>query len=435
MSFSANAQSTAKSPPPAITTRLPRRSSRRRTSSCTAAGGLEPGQSVKRRTVGPERAATGRDDHRPGAHRVALISGQNERAGSAGQTHHPAPEQTRRPERRDLAFQLRHQFARVDRRMRGDVEDRFFRIERGALASHFGQGVDQHAGQLQHAQLEHREQAHRAGSDDRNIGVDFACHTRHVLSETRVVRDSAAAADCIDVRRRCDPLDGAAEPCGYRNACHIRGRPDPVGRCDPAGGRIWVPARPRSRALSCVPRPAIPRWRCRARHSPWCRATTRRSGVVHHFDLWRLEGPCGLVELGWDDACDGHSAGRMAGPARTAASGRGVDCGVAPDRRGQPPRRPVGLARSARPHRMSRDGVIAAFLASHGYGSARAEPLAQDASFRRYLRLTGGPRPAILMDAPPPEDIRPFVRVARPSGRDRRVRARYHSPPTRPRAC
>ena len=40
------------------------------------------------------------------------------------------------------------------------------------------------------------------------------------------------------------------------------------------------------------------------------------------------------------------------------------------------------------------------------------EPLAQDASFRRYLRLTGGPRPAVLMDAPPPEDIRPFVRIA-----------------------
>jgi N-acetylmuramate 1-kinase len=38
--------------------------------------------------------------------------------------------------------------------------------------------------------------------------------------------------------------------------------------------------------------------------------------------------------------------------------------------------------------------------------------LAQDASFRRYLRLTGGPRPAMLMDAPPPEDVRPFLRVA-----------------------
>jgi N-acetylmuramate 1-kinase len=61
---------------------------------------------------------------------------------------------------------------------------------------------------------------------------------------------------------------------------------------------------------------------------------------------------------------------------------------------------------------MSRERLIAAFLARHGYGAARAEPLAQDASFRRYLRLTGGPRPAVLMDAPPPEDIRPFLRIA-----------------------
>jgi tRNA threonylcarbamoyladenosine biosynthesis protein TsaE len=25
-------------------------------------------------------------------------------------------------------------------------------------------------------------------------------------------------------------------------------------------------------------------------------------GTVHHFDLWRLDGPGGLAELGWDDA-------------------------------------------------------------------------------------------------------------------------------------
>jgi tRNA threonylcarbamoyladenosine biosynthesis protein TsaE len=25
-------------------------------------------------------------------------------------------------------------------------------------------------------------------------------------------------------------------------------------------------------------------------------------GAVHHFDLWRLDGPRGLAELGWDDA-------------------------------------------------------------------------------------------------------------------------------------
>jgi aminoglycoside/choline kinase family phosphotransferase len=61
---------------------------------------------------------------------------------------------------------------------------------------------------------------------------------------------------------------------------------------------------------------------------------------------------------------------------------------------------------------MSRDAEIAAFLARHGYGDADAAPLAQDASFRRYLRVSGGPRAAVLMDAPPPEDVRPFLRIA-----------------------
>jgi aminoglycoside/choline kinase family phosphotransferase len=61
---------------------------------------------------------------------------------------------------------------------------------------------------------------------------------------------------------------------------------------------------------------------------------------------------------------------------------------------------------------MSRDAEIAEFLAWHGYADAGAAPLAQDASFRRYLRLSGGPRAAILMDAPPPEEVRPFLRVA-----------------------
>ncbi len=61
---------------------------------------------------------------------------------------------------------------------------------------------------------------------------------------------------------------------------------------------------------------------------------------------------------------------------------------------------------------MTRDAAIAAFLAGHGYAGAHSEPLAQDASFRRYLRLRDGPRPAVLMDAPPPEDVRPFLHVA-----------------------
>jgi len=30
-----------------------------------------------------------------------------------------------------------------------------------------------------------------------------------------------------------------------------------------------------------------------------------RIGTVHHFDLWRLDGPGGLRELGWEEARDG----------------------------------------------------------------------------------------------------------------------------------
>ena len=53
------------------------------------------------------------------------------------------------------------------------------------------------------------------------------------------------------------------------------------------------------------------------------------------------------------------------------------------------------------------------FLARCGWAGARIEPLAGDASFRRYFRVIDGARTAVLMDAPPPhEDVRPFVAVA-----------------------
>jgi aminoglycoside/choline kinase family phosphotransferase len=55
-----------------------------------------------------------------------------------------------------------------------------------------------------------------------------------------------------------------------------------------------------------------------------------------------------------------------------------------------------------------------AFLEAHGWGGARIEPLAGDASFRRYFRVISDRGHAVLMDAPPPhEDPRPFVSVAR----------------------
>ncbi len=51
------------------------------------------------------------------------------------------------------------------------------------------------------------------------------------------------------------------------------------------------------------------------------------------------------------------------------------------------------------------------FLAAHGFGAATLQPLPGDAGFRRYARLLGGPRPALLMDAPPPEDVRPYLAI------------------------
>ena len=57
------------------------------------------------------------------------------------------------------------------------------------------------------------------------------------------------------------------------------------------------------------------------------------------------------------------------------------------------------------------------FLRRAGWGHARRQALPGDASFRRYHRLTGGPSPALAMDAPPPkEDVRPFLNIARHPG-------------------
>jgi aminoglycoside/choline kinase family phosphotransferase len=52
------------------------------------------------------------------------------------------------------------------------------------------------------------------------------------------------------------------------------------------------------------------------------------------------------------------------------------------------------------------------FLERAGWGDAAIEPLAGDASFRRYFRVRANGRSAMLMDAPPPhEDPAPFLEV------------------------
>ena len=54
------------------------------------------------------------------------------------------------------------------------------------------------------------------------------------------------------------------------------------------------------------------------------------------------------------------------------------------------------------------------FLKQSSFAGAKMTALSADMSFRRYYRLSGATRPALLMDAPPPrEDLRPFIKVAR----------------------
>ncbi len=58
--------------------------------------------------------------------------------------------------------------------------------------------------------------------------------------------------------------------------------------------------------------------------------------------------------------------------------------------------------------------AASAFLKDAGWGNARIEPVAGDASFRRYFRVFHDSRQAILMDAPPPyEDPKPFITIAK----------------------
>lgn len=56
--------------------------------------------------------------------------------------------------------------------------------------------------------------------------------------------------------------------------------------------------------------------------------------------------------------------------------------------------------------------AITGFLEAHGWAGSMVVPLAGDASFRRYFRVSDGQRRAILMDAPQNQDSRPFLAVA-----------------------
>jgi aminoglycoside/choline kinase family phosphotransferase len=60
-----------------------------------------------------------------------------------------------------------------------------------------------------------------------------------------------------------------------------------------------------------------------------------------------------------------------------------------------------------------RQRAMAAFLTGYGWNDVVPEPLAGDASFRRYYRLREEGRRAVVMDAPPPqENVAPFLAIS-----------------------
>jgi len=135
-----------------------------------------------------------------------------------------------------------------------------------------------------------------------------------------------------------------------------------------------------------------------------------RLGPVHHFDLWRLAGPAALIELGWEEAR--ADVVLVEWPDRLGLLRPADALTIAFEPTGEGTRR---ATLSGWPDRLaglgetSRAQAIAGFLARHGREPAGARPLAEDASFRRYLRV---PPDAVLMDAPPErEDVRPFLQV------------------------
>ena len=126
---------------------------------------------------------------------------------------------------------------------------------------------------------------------------------------------------------------------------------------------------------------------------------------VWHYDLYRLEQAEELWELGIEDAL-AEGIVLMEWPER--AEGLLPEARTLIDMRFAEPGRRLTLCR-----RQARAGLIANFLEANGWGEAQRAPLAGDASFRRYERLRINGEAAVLMDAPPPEDVTPFVDVAR----------------------
>ncbi len=151
-----------------------------------------------------------------------------------------------------------------------------------------------------------------------------------------------------------------------------------------------------------------------------------------HFDLYRLNDPSELDELGLDEAVS-HGAAIVEWPERAQGrlTGTRLDIVIAESTTSVDTRDITLTAASTWAPRLERLITIRDFLARSGHASDTLHYLQGDASVRRYARVTGPDgNPTILMDWPrqpdgPPirdglpysriahlaEDVRPFVAI------------------------
>ena len=134
---------------------------------------LERLDAGKRRPLGRERAAAGCHDHDLGEERGAGIGREPEPPiARALEAIDALAQMQLGTERLDLRQQPVGQLLARDDGERGDVVDRLFRIELGALPAGLLQDVDDVRLDVEQAELEHRKQADGPGADDHGVGLD-----------------------------------------------------------------------------------------------------------------------------------------------------------------------------------------------------------------------------------------------------------------------
>jgi tRNA threonylcarbamoyl adenosine modification protein YjeE len=142
--------------------------------------------------------------------------------------------------------------------------------------------------------------------------------------------------------------------------------------------------------------------------------------TVAHFDLYRLNDPAELTELGLDDAVT-RGAALVEWPDRGGAYLTGNTLALTlKENATNPDTRDIHIsADPAWAARLTRLIAIRAFLDANGRGSAHIRYLQGDASVRRYARLfEPGHAPIVLMDwprqpdGPPIRDGKPYSQIA-----------------------